>query len=187
MIFVAPTEPVALRAIGKTSSLPEKYGADVCWIARPEGQPPIVVGVQRKEWKDLVASVEDGRWGREMQMLKACGVAWVVVEGWPKTGTNGELIDKRFGRGWGIDAFRAVLWACQINGVHVDRTTDVADTAAWCKRMEGWSAKANHASLRGRPGAESVWGKPTNREYGVHLLQGLPGVGPELALSLIHI
>ena len=181
MIFVAPTEPVALRAIGKTSSKPETYGADVCWIARPPGMAPRVVGVQRKEWKDLIASVEDGRWAREMQMLQACGDAWVVVEGWPKVNVDGELADRKWGRRWTVDALRGVLWSCQKHGIMVDRTANIADTAAWCRRMEQWYQKTDHSSTRGRPSCESMWGKPTNREFGLHLLQGLPGVGPELA------
>jgi ERCC4-type nuclease len=185
-ILIAPTEPIALRAIGKTSSLPEKYGADVAWIAtRPApDRKKVLVGVQRKEWKDLIASVEDGRWAREMQMLQSCGMAFVVVEGWPVTGPSGQVVDKAFGRPWNIDALRSVLWSCMSHGIHVDRTANVKDTVRWVQRMVDWSGKGEHSSLRGRPGPGSMWGKPTNREYGLHLLQGLPGVGPTLAGEL---
>jgi len=183
-ILVAPTEPVKLRSIGKTSILPEKYGVDVAWVATRDDGTKVMCGVQRKEWKDLVASVEDGRWQREMQMMKSLQLAWLVVEGWPTVSSSGALVDKSFGRAWNIDAFRSVLWSCMSHGIPVDRTRDVADTARWVQRMVDWSRKTEHSSLRGRPNADSMWGKPTNREYGIHLLQGLPGVGVKLAGAL---
>lgn len=180
-ILVAPTEPVTLRNIGRTSSLPERFGADVFWTVQRDARG-LKVGVQRKEWKDLVASVEDGRWARELSAMRALDVRFVVVEGWPTVGSDGSLVDKRFGRAWNLSMVRSVLATCQADGVIVDRTANIYDTAEWCKWARGWTAKARHGSLEGREGVgRGMWGSPTNRDYGVHLLQGLPGVGPELA------
>lgn len=180
-LLIAPTEPVALRAMGETSSLPERFGADVFWASKT-ADGTRKVGVQRKEWKDLIASVEDGRWARELAAMRALDVRFVVVEGWPKVGADGGLVDKRFGRAWNLDMVRSVLATAQDDGVIVDRTEHVGGTVEWVRWAVRWTEKATHGSLKGREGVgRGMWGNPTNRDYGVHLLQGLPGVGVELA------
>lgn len=179
--IIAPTEPVALRNLGRTSSLPERFGADVFWVWKVDGATR-KVGVQRKEWKDLVASVEDGRWARELAAMRVLDVRFVVVEGWPKVGPDGALIDKTFGRGWTENMVRSVLATAQADGVIVDRTATLHGTCEWVGWAMGWTRKAEHGSLRGREGVGGgMWGNPTNRDYGMHLLMGLPGVGAELA------
>ena len=163
------------------SSLPERFGSDVFWVWKVDGKVR-KVGVQRKEWKDLVSSVEDGRWARELQAMRALDVRFVVVEGWPKVGEDGHLIDKRFGRAWTENMIRSVLATAQTDGVIVDRTVNVHATCEWVGWAMRWTRKAEHSSLGGREGVgRGMWGSPTNRDYGVHLLQGLPGVGVELA------
>ena len=179
MILVAPTEPRALKAIGKSSALPERFGVDVLWTAHG-----VKWGVQRKEWKDLIASVEDGRLGREVQQMRGPGVSvpWLLVEGWPRVGASGVLVDKRFGRAWSERSLHGVLWSVMAEGVRVDRTADVPGTVEWVQWMVAWSRKDKHASLAIRPGPEGeMWGYKGNRDWGVHLLQGLPGVGVEMA------
>lgn len=177
-VYVAPTEPVALKKVGKSSSLPERFGVDVLW-----GAKGAKVGVQRKEWKDLLASVEDGRWQREVAMMTdgRLVAAWVVVEGWPKIGPDGRLVDKSWGRGWTEGAMRGVLWGAVRAGIGVDRTDGIAGTVAWVQAMVKWSRKDRHTSGMARPGPTGMWGSRNNRDWGVHLLQGLDGVGPELA------
>ena len=177
-VFVAPTEPVALKKVGRSSSMPERYGVDVLW-----GAKGAKVGVQRKEWKDLVASVEDGRWQREIAMMTDGRLvdAWVVVEGWPKVGGDGRLVEKQYGRGWSEGQLRAVLWGAMARGVKVDRTRDIAGTVTWVRGMVEWSRKAKHQSGIARPGPVGMWGSRDSRDWGIHLLQGLDGVGPELA------
>lgn len=176
-VYVAPTEPVALKKVGRSSLMPERFGVDVMWGARG-----VKVGVQRKEWKDLIASVEDGRWAREIPMMTGrLGEAWVVVEGWPQVDAGGRIVDKRFGRAWTEGMVRGVLWAAMREGVKVDRTADVAGTVAWVRGLVGWTRKAKHSSAVARPGPAGMWGHREDRDWGVHLLQGLDGVGPELA------
>ena len=57
--LVSPTEPPYVKRLGRTSSIPELYGADVLWESGRAGK----VGVQRKAYADLVDSVYDGRLG----------------------------------------------------------------------------------------------------------------------------
>lgn len=183
-VFVAPTEPVRLRAIGKTSLTPERLGVDVCWVAAGKKW-----GVQRKEWKDLVASVEDGRWGREIPMMvSGCDVAWVMVEGWPRVTTDGALLDKSFGRPWTEQGVRKVLWGAQMRGVQVTRSNDLGDTVSQVLAMVEWSCDPNAGkSAVQRPGPTGMWGHKNDRDWGVHLLQGLEGVGVELAGRIFDV
>lgn len=180
-LHVAPTEPPALKKLGKSSLLPERHGVDILWTVTGEGGKKVTVGAQRKEWKDLVASVEDGRWQREIVQMASLPAAWVVVEGWPKVGAGGQLVDKRYGRGWTEAMLRAVLWSAQSRGINIDRTANIAGTCDWVQAVVKWSRKANHSSMLHRPMATSQWGHKGNREWGMHLLQGLDGVGVELA------
>lgn len=176
-VYVAPTEPVALKKIGVSSVMPERFGVDVLWAAHGEK-----VGVQRKRWDDLIASVEDGRWAREIPMMTGrLAEAWVVVEGWPKVGADGRIVDKGFGRAWTQGMIRGVLWAAARQGVKIDRTGDVAGTVEWVRGLVAWSRKVKHHSAVARPGPTGMWGHRGDRDWGIHLLQGLDGVGPELA------
>lgn len=175
-VWVAPTEPVALRRIGKVGMVTERFGVDVMWSAKGKKW-----GVQRKEWKDLIASVEDGRLAREIPMMRALDVPWIVVEGWPQTANDGTIIDKRFGRAWSVQSIAKILWGMQVQGIAFDRTVDVAGTVQWVTAMVEWSRKDKHGSVMVRPGPTGMWGHRNDRDWGVHLLQGLDGVGVELA------
>jgi ERCC4-type nuclease len=133
---------------------------------------------------DLIASVQDGRLAEEVQRMRACGrldVQVVLVEGRPNWTIDGVLLGRGFGAQWTVAQHRGLLWSVRDMGVWVDTTDDLADTANWLTMFDRWCAKDRHYALIRRPGAVSAWGKPDNREYGIHLLQGLPGVGPEIA------
>lgn len=176
-LYVAPTEPVALKKLGKSSIMPERFGVDVLWAAKG-----VKIGVQRKRWDDLIASVEDGRWAREIPMMTGrLGEAWVVVEGWPKVGSDGQIIDRGFGRAWTEGMMWGVLWAARKEGVKVDRVGDIAGMCRWVRGHVAWSKKTRHSSAATRPGPTGMWGHRSDRDWGVHLLQGLDGVGVELA------
>ena len=181
---VAPTEPLPLRRIGRTSSMPERFGVDVLWTIPRVGGRTVRWGVQRKEWKDLIASVEDGRLAREVQQMTGVGLerAWLCVEGWPRVNGDGALVDKRFGRAWTVHQLRAVIWGVESRGVDVCWSDDVRDTVEMVSRLIIWSRKDKHSTLDARPGPPgSMWGYRGNREWGVWVLQGLQGVGPGLA------
>jgi len=177
-LLISPTDR-NLHHLGKVSSLPEKWGCDV--VIRT---PRYWAGVQRKELKDLIASVQDGRLAEEVQRMAACGrldVQVLLVEGHLQWTVDGVLLGKGFGAQWTIAQHRGLLWSVRDRGIWVDTTRDLPDTAIWLQMFAAWCAKDRHHSLVRRPGAISAWGKPDNREYGIHMMQGLPGVGPELA------
>lgn len=185
-MLIAPTEPLPIRALGRIHSLPEKRGVDILFPAGGR-----MVGVQRKEVHDLVASVRDGRLHREVQMMAGClasgpgrlGVAVLVVEGRFTWTVDGEWVEQ--GWRWTRRQHRGLLWSVRSKGIWVETTTDAHDTADLCRDLEAWAKKDRHQSLDHRPGPVGAWGKATTREYALHLLQGFDGVGPGLAGRIV--
>lgn len=179
-MLVSPTEPLPIRALGRVHSLPERRGVDIMFAAAGRW-----VGVQRKEIRDLVASVRDGRLHREVQQMctsltsRTLGVAVLVVEGRFTWTCDGEWVEQ--GYRWTRRQHRGLLWSVRSKGIWVETTTSVADTADLCRDLEVWARKDRHSSLDHRPGPVGLWGKATTREYASHVLQGFDGVGPELA------
>jgi ERCC4-type nuclease len=175
-VLVSPTEPPALRKIGTTSLRPETFGCDLLFAARGKW-----FGIQRKEFKDLIHSMQDGRLGQQVSMMAELEQAMVVVEGWQdaRWTTEGMLSD-RYAKVTRAQ-LRGLLWSVRDRGVWVDYTRDLTDTIALCQEWEAWCRKPAHKSLSTRPGPVGKWGRADNREWQEHLLQGLPGVGVELA------
>lgn len=183
-MLVSPTEPLPIRALGRVHSLPEKRGVDVLFAAGGRW-----VGVQRKEIRDLVASVRDGRLHREVQQMttnlasRGLGIAVLVVEGRFAWTVDGEWVEP--GWRWTRRQHRGLLWSVRSKGIWVEVTADANDTADLCRDLQAWASKDRHSSLDHRPGPVGLWGKATTREYACHLLQGFDGVGPELANRIV--
>lgn len=187
-ILVAPTEPAALKAIGTTSSIPERFGCDVLWRARGAWW-----GVQRKELRDLLASVADGRLAKElgqMQMVRDGG-GWtcLVIEGPPRWTTEGQMLGDSWGGVGGRfthDAWWSLLMSVGATGCGVQVVKDTAELAAWCTHMKKWSEK-NHGLAVARPKqvATNSWGEQGNEHWGSWFLQGIPGVGADRAMAIV--
>ena len=177
--LVAPSEPRAIKVLGKSSSLPEQWGADILW---PDNGG--FVGVQRKELSDLIASLHDGRLGREVSQMQRLQVAMLVVEGRPKWSTEGVLL-RDHGRPWSRTTHRALLYSVQARGIWVEQTDDAADTVATVLAFAEWLKKPTHRGLRTRPGPVSVWGKANDHDWACHVLQGFQGIGPEVASRIV--
>lgn len=169
-LWCSPTEPAALRALGTTSSLPERYGADFFWSAQRQ-----LWGVQRKEISDLIASKHDGRLEVELGQMTRLDVAVLIVEGRLRWTDDGDLLD-----GWNNLSrrqLRGMLWTVRQRGLWVEYTDGHADTADTLRWLVDWSRKPRHSGLRGRPAPAGSWGQVTNRDWGVHLLTSFQGIG----------
>lgn len=179
--MVAPTEPRIIRSLGNVSSVPERHGADILFPANGG-----LVAVQRKELSDLIASVHDGRLGKELQQMKSgIAVGILVVEGRPRWSSDGVLL-RDYGMPWTRQAHRNLLYSVQANGVWVEATDDANDTVVAVLNLHEYLKKNRHSSLLRRPGPVSPWGKASNQEWAAHLLQGFDGVGPELAARIVE-
>jgi ERCC4-type nuclease len=146
-------------------------------------------GVQRKELKDLAASVEGGRLAKERLQWSELYRCFLIIEtgerggGAPREMPNGALAALgNFGRPWTGPGLRGLTYSLMEDGVRVLWVKDEAETLARVVELEAWSKKATHSSVTTRPTAPaSVFGDRGNREYGVWLLSSLPGVGGEMA------
>ena len=178
-MLVSPTEPASLRALGKTSLVPEQYGSDFLFTSTEFG----LVGVQRKELSDFVASVVDGRLAKELGMMKRLGLSLLVLEGRP-TWTNDGLATWTSTQ-WTMSQHLGTMWSVQLSGCWIVSSQGVTETSTLISAFTRWTAKPRHISLESRPGpAADEWGKVGNREWGIHLLQGFRGIGPIQAAAI---
>lgn len=163
----------------------EDSGCDFLWRGNKQWH-----GVQRKEVNDFLASLNDGRLTKEVgQMKAAVQIPLVVIEGKVRF-INGSLASAYHRVGYREiteDSWRARLLTLMSMGVHVQYSHDRADTAKWVVSAYQWSEKAEHSTASTRPGPSGdSWGKVGNKDFQVHLLCGLPGVGPRLALRIVE-
>lgn len=174
VFLVSPAEPPSIKILGKTNDLVETYGADILWGNQTIGG---WVGVQRKYFTDLLASVEDGRLQREVAQLTRCKMAFMAVEGRPHWTVDGKLNDKYLGR-WDRDSYRSLLRSVQMKGVYVEFTDDEEDTIGYVRSLAKWIAKGEHHALdrRPKPGPDK-WGHRSNRATQLHILQGIDDLG----------
>lgn len=177
-LIISPTEPPRLRALGTTSLLPERNGVDVIWGSRGG-----LYGIQRKEISDLIASKNDGRLSKELAQMASLEQAMVVVEGRLNWTSDGHLLME----GWSDITqrqFHAMLWSVRSRGVWVERTDGLDHTIRLVQWFSDWSRKERHSGMRGRPGPESNWGHTSDREWGIHLLSGMEGIGTITAAAI---
>lgn len=187
LVFIAPTEPDALKVLGLVKLEPELYGVDVMWDSAL-GK----VGVQRKVFPgDFLASIHDGRLNKEFAQMKALDFAVLLLEGKSEFGawtTEGELTrdrtrDKRWT--WTRTQHRNFLASVQLRGVAVLHSDDVRDTCVLVQHLRLWTDKGEHSSLDSRPGPTGdMWGTVTSTDFQDHVLQGLPGIGPKQAAAI---
>ncbi len=179
-ILVAPTEPRVLKTLGKVSSLPERHGADVLFPANGG-----LIGIQRKQIDDLIASVQDGRLAKEVAQLQSVAFSVLIVEGRLKWSSEGMLVGRDYGIQWSRSTHRNLLMSVQAQGIRVETSDDANDTVAAILNLQEWIRKPKHHGLLKRPGPVSVWGKATNRDWACHLMQSFEGIGPELAGRIV--
>lgn len=175
-MIVSSTEPAVLRALGTVSTLPERYGVDVFWVAQRR-----TWGVQRKTWEDLIASVGDDRLVREVGQADVLDRRVLMLEGRPVVTSDGKWLIGR--REWTREQVAGLQWSFMDRGWWVVRTDDLAGTVSTLRTLRAWSMKPRHDALESRSqNAKGVWGMgPSDRAFGVWLLQSMPGVGVELA------
>lgn len=192
-LLIAPTEPPALKECASLITLlPERYGCDVIWWGKAQDKDTgeveeVLWGVQRKELKDFVASVQDGRLAKEIAQMRASGVPMpmVVIEGRIKQTTGGMLIWNSYGQEITMNQWNGMLWSLMHEGVHVVHTENLNHTISYIQTFARWTTKAKHGSLMRRPTAFNAFGKATNQDWAVHLLQGFMPLGVEKAKAII--
>jgi ERCC4-type nuclease len=176
--LVSPTEPPLIKAMGRVSSAPELRGADIMWHEPEVG----LVGIQRKEYTDLINSIKNGMLAKELAKMTPLGMSILVVEGRPRWTVEGVLLHRYIS--FDKVQYRSFLRSVQLRGVLVDYSEDTADTVVLIESIQKWASKGTHRSLDRRPkpkGTPSNWGYVTNKEWASHMLQSIPTIGPAQA------
>lgn len=183
LMLVAPTEPTRLKALGRSSSTPEKHGVDIMF-ATPQG----LFGVQRKEILDFLNSVRDGRLAREYPLMQTLTTKVLLIEGRQRWSTEGYLlnVEDRSRQVWTRDQFRSYMLSVQARGIWVVETDDLTDTISWVQNFERWASKSSHTSLLTRPKPQAAWGKPDNHDWLLFLAQSFQQIGVVQAERLIN-
>jgi len=182
-VLVSPTEPQRLRDLGQTSSTPEYFGADFLVVAGKNR-----IGMQRKQFPgDLLASLADGRLYKQLPLLMSLESAALVVEGFGKWTEDGELMEDDFSH-FTLSQLYALFYSIMFEfGVPVLWVRDMSATEQLIDVLDHWAHKDKHMSLKRRVGPQKdAWGKLSERASATHILQGFPGVGPELADRIIE-
>lgn len=138
-----------------------------------------MVGVQRKEIHDLIASRGDGRLARELAQMKQLDVAILLVEGRLKWTSDGQL-STSYSK-WTRDQHLGLLFSIQSGGVWVNSSESLMESREYLSRLELWMLKEKHAGLTTRPKPTTLWGTRTDRDWAIHAIQSVDGVGPEMA------
>lgn len=178
-MLISSTEPKEIQLLGQVSSVPERYGADVLIGVRGR-----LIGVQRKTFPDdYLASLEDGRLQKELMQMQRLDAAMLLLEGQPVwDGQN--LAGRRYTR----RQLRTALWSVQlVHGVCVETSDSLEDTCTTLLWLERWLKKRKHVGLMRRPKARDAWGGHVHGQgEAIHVLQGLPGVGPVTAQAILQ-
>lgn len=176
MLLVSPAEPKLLRDLGETSTLCEERGVDFL-LTSPAG----LIGVQRKEIRDLVASIRDDRICRELGQSKDLTQTVLLVEGdwrWQPSGQSLRV------EGFTRPQLDGLLLSFQANGWWVLTSESLQETCEVLARMKNWFSRGDHLSLLTRPKSRAPWGTHRNREWGVYVWQGFEGIGVTTAGAL---
>lgn len=167
-----------IRALGRTSSVPERWGVDLL-------VPSLRLGVQRKEVSDFVASLTGDRLAKEVQQMRRLQYRVLVLEGRWAWNADGQWAQgyQRFT----IDQLEGALLSLQMEGVMVLQSRDMRDTVRCIGHLVSWAGKESHTALSSRPKyLMSQWGTRDNEDWQVWLVQGFERVGPKVAKAIVR-
>jgi ERCC4-type nuclease len=178
-MLISPAEPKTFKHLGKSSPIPERYGADFLFLGKTFG----AVGVQRKELSDLLQSIRDGRLGKELNQMKALGQGVLLIEGKIQWTEAGMLLLAR--SSWTKAQHLGLLWSIQSRGYWIGFTETQVESMSYLSLFGKWLEKAQHRSLTTRPNVDrGMWGHADHRDWGIHFLQGFEGVGFDRAAAI---
>jgi len=180
-MLVSPAEPEPLRKLGTVSSVTEKYGADFIILSPLFGR----VGVQRKEIRDLVASLHDGRVEREIWQQKGLDQAIWLIEGNLQWTQDGQSLLSETRLTYTKTNHLGVILSLLSNGCWVLNSASLQDSIVLLSSLNRWLMKKKHTSLLRRPSASrQIAGDLTDQR--IHVMQGFNGFGYEKAKAVVE-
>lgn len=170
-MLVSAQEPKDFLVLGERSSMPEDYGAD--YLCFPRGN---VVGIQRKECSDLVASANDDRMCRLMNQMKELHRGWLLVEGNFKWNHDG-VATKRGCEGFTKARYDDILFSAQANNIWVATSNGIQDSIRAMRQIERFMTHEVNDHLFVRPKPRGLWGTWRDPDFGAHWWQTYQRVG----------
>lgn len=161
---------------------------------------PATIGVELKNIKDLVNSMQSGRLaGHQVPgLLERYQHVWLVVEGVYRQARENGVVEVPRGRGWAplYTGRRPVFWQ-QVEafltsmevlaGLHIRKTRTPRETAEFIQSLYGWWQKADHRSLkvvhRQAPRTELRKLDETTKQIR-DIANTLPGIGYDRAMAI---
>lgn len=184
-MLISPAEPELLKLLGTVSSLPEQLGCDFLL----DGRRGAVAGVQRKTISDLVASVNDGRFQKELLQMGKLNWAAFLIEGREEWTSDGVLVlagrrREGGGRGFTLARYQSILLGIQSRGIRVLHSLDLADTTRRLQVLDRWWTNEHSGrDLEARPKVRGEWGDRMTDAEG--LLAQIDGVGYKRAKAIV--
>jgi len=178
-IFVSGAErDPALRALGESTNLPEEYGADFMW-----GSPMGLVGVQRKAFPaDLLASLRDGRLGKEIDQMQELAIRYLVLEGQAYFTETGELMYD-YGS-MNLQALTNLEFSLWLNhGIAVKWSQSQNDTARVVRTLHEYTQRGEPSGLTAR--VDRRYGDVGSPAFSAFLLQSVPGVNQKRSTAIL--
>ena len=162
-VFVSPTEPAVLHALGTVALLPEEHGVDIIDLGSR-------TGIQRKTVTDLYASMHDGRLAKQISQRQSSELVInyvLLLEGTP-FGLDSPLTEAQTSM---------ALLTIQRAGYYYMQSRNLTHTATLIPQIFKHFRSDDHNLINRPPSIQSDWR--------LTFLQLLPGVGSVKAKRLL--
>jgi ERCC4-type nuclease len=174
-------ERAPFTSLGPNSPVPEQMGCDFLLSTASLG----LIGIQRKAIPDLIASLHDGRVAHELFEQKGLDICIWMLEGTAQWSNDGCLLNVR--TEFTQASWHGLLLSLQLMGYWVVQTDSTQGSMSFLSELSEWAAKPNHNSLLNRPGPPAPLGRNnlSPRDWQIHFMQGLPGLGYTRAAKIV--
>lgn len=145
--------------------------------------PFTLIGIQRKEINDFIASINDGRLEKELGQIEEAPLshAILILEGPIQYTNDGNLTSGTFTKA----SLRNVLTSIQSRSIISIVTDDIMDTQRTIITTCEYLVKPNHTTLLRRPKtSRNSWGNTNSESFASHLLQSFPNIGYTTAIAI---
>jgi len=181
-ILYSPSEPWEIKNdFGNVGISTPSIPCDYVWYCNGRKTQ-----IERKHVpQDLLASINDGRLTKVTQILiqniEKGGRSYLLLEGFIRCNSSGFILNPDRPSGWEIDKVSSLISSIQASGIELLLSPSIKETALILISQMRWEMKGEHKSTRTRPGPTHEWGQPAFAPYMLWSIQGIPGVGADLA------
>lgn len=178
-IYLSPTEHDLKSLIPDAiySSVCEANGCDVITPTRHG-----LIGFQRKTLPDLESSLRDGRFALQLAQLRSSPALisrFVILE----LDRNRRTTDGRSFLDSSLTSQSLTTIGLKLffNDTHLIECPDIQSTIALIGRVADYLESDGRDRLTRPKPSGNAWGTRSNRDWGIHVLQSFPGIGPRTA------